>query len=283
MTADVSHLMDTAEILIAKNRAEAAARAMREVFTPLHPRERCRRLRRESLQFLAQSADLRAQITGGRASEELIARQRVDLNNRVLEYIGEVRRCVAADGLEPGAGARLKPALERAERESAETEDEPSPALKNAVFLSYRRDDSNSVIVHIFEHFEGKLGNGTVFMDVDSIPLGVDYRPYIASRLAMCKACLAVIGPKWLDAKVKGGGARRLDQPSDLVRVELETAMALNKAVIPLLVLGAEMPEVSALPETLRGLSERNGFRVRDALDFATDMDRLVERVIEVF
>jgi hypothetical protein len=53
-------------------------------------------------------------------------------------------------------------------------------------------------------------------------------------------------------------GRRRLDNPRDFVRIEIETALKFGKRVIPVLVQKTEMPRADALPETLEELTRRN-------------------------
>jgi hypothetical protein len=54
-----------------------------------------------------------------------------------------------------------------------------------------------------------------------------------------------MIGPQWLTVCEREGarqGQRRLDDPDDFVRIEVESALARGIPVIPVLVDGAKMP-----------------------------------------
>jgi hypothetical protein len=113
-------------------------------------------------------------------------------------------------------------------------------------------------------------------MDVDDIPLGVDFSKYIDEKVGKCEVLLAVIGRDWLSA-TDANGNRRLDLPEDFVRIELESALNRNIPVIPLLVRHASMPKAMDLPESIRDFSKRNGMPVRADPDFRTDCDRLIE------
>src|SRR5882724_6162941 len=124
------------------------------------------------------------------------------------------------------------------------------------IFISYRRDDSAVIAGRIYDHLIPPLGPfepEDVFKDVDSIPLGVNFKKYISEKVAECGVCLVIIGPKWVDIADEHGN-QRLDNPSDPVRIEVESALQRDIPVIPLLVMGAQMPVENALPETLRGL-----------------------------
>src|SRR5262249_13832608 len=68
---------------------------------------------------------------------------------------------------------------------------------------------------------------------------------------------LIVIGPRWLSTTDSAGG-RRLDDPNDLVRLEVEAALSGMHRVFPLTVEGAEMPRAAELPGSLAKLTRRN-------------------------
>jgi hypothetical protein len=85
---------------------------------------------------------------------------------------------------------------------------------------------------------------------------------------------LAVIGRNWLDARDEHGN-RRLENPNDFVRVEIEAALQRNIPVVPILVDGAGIPDARQLPKELEELSLRNGIDVRLA-SFHNDVNRLI-------
>jgi len=110
-------------------------------------------------------------------------------------------------------------------------------------------------------------------MDIDSNPIGVDYRSHIDDSLKRCDMLLAVIGSHWLGSG--DVGARRIDDPSDLVRLEVTRALARGIRVVPLLIDETEMPSLEELPEDLKGLKFRQAFRVDSGVDFHHHLDRL--------
>ena len=111
-------------------------------------------------------------------------------------------------------------------------------------------------------------------MDVDAIPLGVNFATVLRNEVAKCEVLLAVIGPHWLDARDEAG-TRRLDDPQDFVRIEIGAALHRNIPVIPILLDGAKVPKANQLPKDLEELSMRNGLDVRHT-SFHNDIDRLV-------
>ncbi|MFC1366043.1 MAG: toll/interleukin-1 receptor domain-containing protein, partial [gamma proteobacterium symbiont of Ctena orbiculata] len=144
------------------------------------------------------------------------------------------------------------------------------------IFISYRREDSADVTGRIHDRLAEHFGESAVFMDVDDIPLGVDFSKYIDEKVGKCEVLLAVVGRDWLSASDDAGN-RRLDLASDYVRIEIESALKRNIPVVPLLVRRASMPGAKDLPESIRAFSKRNGMPVRPDPDFRTDCDRLIE------
>jgi hypothetical protein len=130
-----------------------------------------------------------------------------------------------------------------------------------AVFISYRRGDSEGQARALFIELADIVGKDSVFMDVDSIDLGRDFRSALQERLASCDLMLTLIGPGWLDAK-DASGSRRLESPTDFVRQEIAAALRRNIPVTPVLLQGASIPGPDRLPEDIRDLAYRNGFEL---------------------
>lgn len=142
------------------------------------------------------------------------------------------------------------------------------------ILISYRREDSADVTGRIYDRLI-KVFPQSVFRDVDSIPLGVDFRAYLDEQVAKCNMFLAVIGLDWLRGKGRKGKSR-LEDPGDFVRIEIESALKRQIPVIPVLVGGAKIPPAERLPSSIEDLSYRNGLVVRPDPDFHKDMDRLI-------
>jgi len=143
------------------------------------------------------------------------------------------------------------------------------------IFISYRRDDSAAITGRIFDRLSAHFGPDQVFMDIDSIPVGQDFRDHIGQTLARCEVMLAVVGPEWT-GPVPNQERRRIDDPADLVRLELEGGLARQIPVVPVLVEGAVTPSPLQLPESLRGFSYRNAAKVDSGKDFHPHVDRLI-------
>lgn len=144
------------------------------------------------------------------------------------------------------------------------------------IFISYRRDDSAYATGVIRDQLAAQLPACEIFLDVDSIPYGVDFRRHLESSVAACDFLVAVIGKSWLHV-VDSHGQRRLDIPDDAVRVEVETALRREIPLIPVFLDGMAVPVPDELPDSLRGLVGRNAIFVRPPPDFNSDVARLVQ------
>ena len=126
------------------------------------------------------------------------------------------------------------------------------------IFIGYRRGDGAGWAGRLHADLRARLGRDSeIFMDVDGIPPGEDFRVYIDHAIGQCDAFVAMIGPNWLDAR-DGQGRRRLDDPGDFVRLEIAAALDRNIRVIPVLVGGARLPTAEELPEPLDRLVNRH-------------------------
>ena len=133
-----------------------------------------------------------------------------------------------------------------------------------AIFISYRRDDSEGQTGRLFKDLVAQFGKDSVFMDVVGIEPGRDFRRVIDEQVASCGVLLAMMGRHWVDATDEAGH-RRLDDPSDFVRLETATALKRDIPVIPVLVHGASMPRADQLPPDLSELAYRNGVELTHA------------------
>jgi formylglycine-generating enzyme required for sulfatase activity len=145
------------------------------------------------------------------------------------------------------------------------------------IFISYRRGDSEGQATALSLELANYIGDKAVFMDVDSIPLGRDFRQSLRDSLESCDAFLALIGPNWLESK-DAAGKRRLDDPTDFVRQEIATALKRNIPVTPVLLQGAKMPAEQSLPDDLKDLAFRNGFELSHTR-WRSDVGEMVQRL----
>jgi molecular chaperone DnaK len=152
------------------------------------------------------------------------------------------------------------------------SESRPKRAAAPSVFVCYRRDDTADITGRIYDRLASAFTKERVFKDVDSIPLGIDFRQHLAEAVGECSVFLAVIGRNWL-------GAGRINDPRDFVRIELEAALKRQIPLVPVLVQGASVPSDADLPPTIAELAYRHGTSVRPDPDFHNDMDRLIRSI----
>jgi hypothetical protein len=144
-----------------------------------------------------------------------------------------------------------------------------------AIFISYRRDDSEGQAGRLYDDLIREFGTGSVFMDVAAIDPGLDFRKVIDRNVSQCGVLLALIGPAWLDAEDESG-TRRLYNPLDFVRLETAAALKREIPVVPVLVAKARMPRPEELPDDLKELAYRNGVELTHAR-WDTDVQLLVK------
>jgi hypothetical protein len=143
------------------------------------------------------------------------------------------------------------------------------------VFLSYRRADSDAMCGRIYQALSRRSNLGkSVFRDTSAISAGVDFYAVLLGAIASSEIVLAVIGPQWLSL-AGPSGARRLDDPEDMVRREIETALDDEKTVIPVLLDDTPLPTAAELPPTLAPLASLTPLRVRSGQGFRPDIARL--------
>jgi hypothetical protein len=148
------------------------------------------------------------------------------------------------------------------------------------IFINYRRDDDAGFTQALYSRLEQAFPSESLFMDVDNIAPGLDFVQVLNDEVARCDVVIAVIGKNWLGATDETG-ARRLDNPEDFVRIEIESALAQKKRVIPVLVNDARMPRSTELPETMRAFARCNAVRLTHER-FRADVAGLIKSLEQV-
>jgi TIR domain len=148
-------------------------------------------------------------------------------------------------------------------------------ASPGSIFICYRREDSADVTGRIYDRLVDRFGRERVFMDLEAIRLGYDFRSEIDQMIKACSIVIVVIGDKWL---TEVDGERRIGDENDPVRIEIETALRREIPIIPVLTGGASHPTKAMLPASLEALAYRNGTSIRRE-HFREDMDSLISRM----
>lgn len=148
-----------------------------------------------------------------------------------------------------------------------------TPTASGRIFISYRREETAYPAGWLYDRLADRYGNGQVFKDVDSIQLGDDFVEAITRAVGSCDVVLVLIGDEWVTITDEQG-RRRLDDPDDFVRLEIQAALTRNVRVIPILVDRATMPRAEELPESLVRLVRRQALEFSPAR-FEFDTSRL--------
>jgi tetratricopeptide (TPR) repeat protein len=153
--------------------------------------------------------------------------------------------------------------------------------MNGQIFISYRREDSSGSTGRLYDRLSAHFPRSQIFIDVDNLDPGIDYFEAIEESVGSCDVLIAVIGKHWLTAS-DAKGRRRLEKHGDLVRLEIAAALKRNIRVVPVLVDGASMPELTELPDDLQPLHRRNALEVSHAR-FDADLRHLIAALERVF
>jgi TIR domain len=127
----------------------------------------------------------------------------------------------------------------------------------------------------IFDQLVARYGKASVFMDIDDIPPGMDFRAHIKEVLFRSDVLIVVIGNKWTGPQENRPA--RIFERKDPIRVEVLTALNRDMMVLPVLVDGAKMPEEKHIPRAIKNLAYLNAITIDAGKDFHPHIDRLFE------
>ena len=152
------------------------------------------------------------------------------------------------------------------------TEERRSPETAR-IFISYRRRETAGHAGRLYDKLSEHFGADRVFMDLTMEP-GVDFADTINEAVGECGALVALIGDEWTTV-TDASGRRRIDDPADVHRLEIEAALDRQVLLIPALVQDAEMPTVDDLPDALDPLVRRHAVELSDQR-WDYDVNRLI-------
>ncbi len=145
------------------------------------------------------------------------------------------------------------------------------------IFISYRKDDSKWNTQILYDRLTQFFPAKSLFKDFNTIKAGANYRDSIDTALEKCHVLLVVMGKDWLNI-TDTDKRRRLENPEDLVRIEIATALKRNIRVIPVLFDNIDMPAAVTLPEDLQSLTLRQCISVSET-NFDYDIRHLAEAI----
>lgn len=155
------------------------------------------------------------------------------------------------------------------------------PSERRKIFINYRRDDSSMAAGRIHEKLSNIFTYDDVFIDFHSIKIANRFEEVIQAELNKTAVFLVIIGPEWLKIQNENSGKRRLDEPNDFVRREIEIALRDGIKIIPVCVEGAKVPGKQLLPDSISNLIEWNAFFISTD-NFRADVNRLIEDIKDI-
>lgn len=148
------------------------------------------------------------------------------------------------------------------------------------LFVSYRRDDTADFVDQFVDSLEACLPGYEIFRDIGGIKVAEDWVDKLRDQIDRSGMVLLLIGAKWMQAG--RDGRRRIDDPRDILRREIEWAHERGVTVTPVLVGSAPMPKEAELPASIRFVHRQQAQRIRDE-SFDVDVDALAARLREWF
>lgn len=148
---------------------------------------------------------------------------------------------------------------------------------RKGIFICYRRDDAGAFAGWVHAHLAARFGPDRVFLDVVGIDPGEQFQQTIQTRIGGCGAALVLIGRNWLNVRNEHDQLR-LQDPDDLVRFEIASALEKGLRIIPILVDGAKLPRRDQLHENIQPLLDFNGIDVQQT-NFYQSLDSIIRKL----
>ena len=149
------------------------------------------------------------------------------------------------------------------------------------IFINYRRKDARGLVEKLYEHLASLYGKEEVFFDQSSIKKGAGITESIQQSLSHCDLFLPVIGPNW-DA---GKYLKRLNDPSDWVRQEMELAISLKKQILPILIDRERVPGSNKIPDSInyQAIFDINGIILKDDTQYWDEEIKRYAAIIKTY
>jgi uncharacterized protein YecT (DUF1311 family) len=145
------------------------------------------------------------------------------------------------------------------------------------IFINYRRSINLKDAQLLHAALCRRFGQSRVFLDVSGLDGGDHWLHTLEKQVDASSAMVSLIGKNWADVADETG-QRRLDNPNDFVRFEIARAFSREMPVLPVLIDGATMPDISRLPSHLAPLTFSQAMLLREE-SFDDDAKRIAERL----
>ncbi len=85
-------------------------------------------------------------------------------------------------------------------------------------FISYRRTDTSQIVGSLHDKLASYFGEDAVFVDVEDMQPGKDFRTYIGEILSKCDVLVTLIWSRWIEYFQD----KELAEDEDYVKTEIE-------------------------------------------------------------
>ena len=129
------------------------------------------------------------------------------------------------------------------------------------IFISYRRTDLVEV-GRTYDRLVARFPKASIFLDRKEIRPGERFPLRVREAAAQARVMLVMLSADWASACDPVAHTPRIERPDDWMRQEIEICLGQGRQLIPVLLEGAAMPELSQLPESIRPMVEREAVQL---------------------
>ena len=125
------------------------------------------------------------------------------------------------------------------------------------VFISYRRADSTELAQSLAATLKSYIPEAAVFLDLERIDIGEDFSNVIFNHIKNCEVVILLISEDWIHA-IKNPSS----EETNWIRMEVETALRLQKRIIPVITQPGSPFYEMELPKSIEDVRKRNCFEL---------------------
>jgi uncharacterized protein YjbI with pentapeptide repeats len=134
--------------------------------------------------------------------------------------------------------------------------------MSSEIFISYRRTDTGGYAGRLYDHLKQEFGPDSVLLDVEVEGTAEELRQWVQRVVPEAGVMLVLIGHKWI---LSEDGRRRLEEPEDIVRLEIELALLHDLPIIPIQIDDAPRPTHVDLPDSIRKIMDFKGYDLNNS------------------
>ena len=150
--------------------------------------------------------------------------------------------------------------------------------MAQEIFICYRRSDTGGYAGRLFDHLTKEYGSDAVLFDVEIEGTAEILQEWVNRVVPSSSVVLVLIGHKWIE---NDQGRRRLEEPQDIVRFEIELALSNEVPLIPILIDGAPFPIAQDIPDSIRKLVHFKGYEINNSF-WEAKLKAIIEAISSV-